>query len=312
MTKLSASPDQAHSSGRIIETTDDVTPAVIGAMQQAPNARLRELSEAFVRHIHAFAREVKLTEAEYDIGIDFLNRIGQATNDRHNEGILFADAIGFSTLVCLLNNGNQGQTETAAALLGPFWRMNSPRTDNGGSIVRSPTPGPELFVSCTIKDVKGQPIPGVEVDVWQSSPVGLYENQDDTQADMNLRGKLTTDREGYFGFRSVKPAGYPVPTDGPVGDMLRAQKRHPYRPAHLHFLCFKEGFKTLITQVFVDDDKYLATDVVFGVTQHLVGNYKRHDTGSPPAAGVKLPWYTLDYAFVMEAGEAKLPVPPIK
>jgi len=295
----------------IIEHEAEVTDVVLAAMAQAPSDRLREVAAAFVRHIHAFAREVKLTEAEYDIGIDFLNRIGQATNDRHNEGILFADAVGFSTLVCLLNNGNAGATETAAALLGPFWRLNSPRTANGGSIVRSPTPGPQLFASCTILDTSGKPIEGVEVDVWHSSPVGLYENQDDSQADMNLRGKFTTDAQGHFGFRSVKPAGYPVPTDGPVGDLLRAQRRHPYRPAHLHFLAFKPGFKTLITQVFVDDDEYLGSDVVFGVTRALIGNYRRHDTGPPPAPDVKPPWYTLDYRFVMEAGEAKLPKPPI-
>ena len=298
--------------GRIIDGVDDVTPAVVAAMAQAPNARVRELAESFVRHMHAFAREVKLTEAEYDIGIDFLNRIGKSTNDHHNEGILFSDAIGFSTLVCLLNNGAHGATETAAALLGPFWRMNSPRTENGGSTVRSPTPGPELFAACTIKDAKGAPIAGVEVDVWQSSPVGLYENQDDTQADMNLRGKFVTDAQGRFGFRSVKPAGYPVPTDGPVGDMLRAQRRHPYRPAHLHFLAFKPGFKTLVTQVFVSDDQYLKTDAVFGVTQALVGDFQRHDSGTPPAPGVAAPWYTLDYTLYMEPGEAKLPVAPIK
>src|ERR1700741_1411307 len=207
----------------IIEKLEEVTPTVLRAMAGADNARLRTVMEAFVRHMHAFAGEVKLTEAEYDLTIDFLNRIGQATNDHHNEGILFADAIGFSTLVCLLNNGNAGATETASALLGPFWRANSPRTRNGGSIVRSPTPGPELFVDCEVVDVAGKPIANVEVDVWQSSPVGLYENQDDTQADMNLRGKFTTDAAGRFSFRSVKPAAYHGPTQGPVGDMLRAQ-----------------------------------------------------------------------------------------
>jgi protocatechuate 3,4-dioxygenase beta subunit len=296
----------------IIEKLEEVTPTVLRAMAGADNARLRTVMEAFVRHMHAFAQEVKLNEAEYDLGIDFLNRIGQATHDSHNEGILFADAIGFSTLVCLLNNGNAGATETAAALLGPFWRANSPKTENGGSIVRSPTPGPELFVECEIVDVSGRPLAGVEVDVWQSSPVGLYENQDDTQADMNLRGKFTTDDVGRFSFRSVKPAGYPVPTDGPVGDLLRAQNRHPYRPAHIHFLGFKPGRKTLITQVFVDDDEHLESDVVFGVTRALVGDYRRHDQGEPPVTGVRPPWYTLKYRFVMESGEAILPKPPIK
>jgi protocatechuate 3,4-dioxygenase beta subunit len=299
-------------SNGIIERLEDVTPSVLRAMSATDNARLRTVMEAFVRHMHAFAREVKLTEAEYDVGIDFLNRIGQATHDSHNEGILFADAIGFSTLVCLLNNGNAGATETAAALLGPFWRANSPRTENGRSIVRSPTPGPELFVACEVVDVAGKPLADVEVDVWQSSPVGLYENQDDTQADMNLRGKFTTDAAGRFCFRSVKPAGYPVPTDGPVGELLRAQYRHPYRPAHIHFLGFRPGYKTLITQVFVDDDEHLGSDVVFGVTRALIGDYRRHDDGEPPAAGVRAPWYTLNYRFVMEAGEAILPKPPIK
>jgi protocatechuate 3,4-dioxygenase beta subunit len=285
----------------IIEDQSTVTETVLAAMQGAENPRLREVMAALVRHLHAFAREVNLTEEEFDLGIDFLNRIGQATNDTHNEGILFSDVLGFSTLVCLLNNGADGATETASALLGPFWRMNSPRTENGGSIVRCETPGPSLFVNARIVDPQGRGIEGVEVDVWQASPVGLYENQDDTQADMNLRGKFTTDADGRFGFRSIRPAGYPVPTHGPAGDLLRAQGRHPFRPAHLHFLAFRPGYKTLITQVFVDDDQHLETDVVFGVTRHLIGDFKKVEAG-----------YTLDYSFVMEPGEARLPTPPIK
>ena len=296
----------------IIENQALVTEVVLNAMARAPNDRLRDIMAALVRHAHAFARDVKLTEGEFEQGIAFLNAIGQATNDVHNEGVLLSDVLGFSTLVCLLNNGNAGATETAAALLGPFWRMHSPATPNGGTIVRSATPGPELFANCRVTDVNGDPIVGVDVDVWQASPVGLYENQDDTQADMNLRGKFRTDADGRFSFRSVCPAGYPVPTHGPVGRLLEAQLRHPYRPAHLHFLGWKPGYKTLITQVFVAEDERLETDVVFGVTRHLVGKYVRHDTGTPPAPDVTTPWYTLDYAFVMEPGEAKLPVPPIK
>jgi catechol 1,2-dioxygenase len=296
----------------IIEDERSVTPIVLAAMAGTDNPRLREIMSAFVRHMHDFAREVRLTEEEFEIGIDFLNRIGQATHDVHNEGILFSDAVGFSTLVCLLNNGQNGATETASALLGPFWRMNSPPTENGGSIVRSETPGPALFASCRVTDPHGRPLAGVVADVWHSSPVGLYENQDPSQADMNLRGQFTTDDDGRFWFRSVTPAGYPVPTDGPVGDLLRAQGRHPYRPAHLHVLAYKPGYKTLITQVFVDDDRYLESDVVFGVTRHLIGGYQRHDEGPSPAPDVAAPWYTLDYTFVMEPGEAKLPKPPIK
>ena len=298
-------------SGSIVEDEASVTDKVLVAMRGAASPRLREVMAALVRHLHAFAREVRLTEEEFETGIDFLNRIGQATHDAHNEGILFSDAVGLSTLVCLLNNGHNGATETASALLGPFWRMNSPRTENGGSIVRSETPGPALFVSCRVCDPRGKPLEGVEVDVWQASPVGLYENQDERQCDMNLRGKFTTDSEGRFWFRSVKPAGYPVPTHGPVGDLLRAQGRHPYRPAHLHFLAFKSAYKTLITQVFVDDDEHLESDVVFGVTRHLIGDFRRGE-GTPPSLEVKGPWYRLDYELVMEPGEAKLPKPPIK
>ena len=290
---------ESRSFGNIIETQKDVTPAVLAAMAQTPDDRLREIAAAFIRHIHAFAREVKLTEDEYDVGIDFLNRIGQATSDRHNEGILFADAIGLSTLVCLLNNGNAGATETTSALLGPFWRMNSPR-DRERRLDRSFADARAGAVRHRARciDAAGKPIEGVEVDVWQSSPDrALRKPGSDTQADMNLRGKFTTDAQGRFSFRSVKPAGYPVPTDGPVGDMLRAQSRHPYRPAHIHFLGFKPGFKTLITQVFVDDDQHLGSDVVFGVTRALIGDYRRHDFGAPPAPDIKAPWYTLDYTL---------------
>jgi catechol 1,2-dioxygenase len=294
-------------SGSIIEDEASVTDKVLAAMRGAASPRLREVTAALVQHLHAFAREVRLTEEEFETGIAFLNRIGQSTHDAHNEGMLFSDAVGFSTLVCLLNNGRNGATETASALLGPFWRI----TRNGESIVRSPTPGPALFAECRIRDPQGQPIAGVEVDVWQASPVGLYENQDPDQADMNLRGKFTTDADGKFSFRSVKPAGYPVPTDGPVGELLRAQNRHPYRPAHLHFLAYKPNYKTLITQVFVDDDEHLKSDVVFGVTPNLIGEYRRHDEPRADRAA-ETPWYSLQYTLVMEPGTAKLPQPPIK
>jgi protocatechuate 3,4-dioxygenase beta subunit len=308
-----APPTEKTISHGIIENLDGVTDVVLRAMSHAPNPRLREVMAAFIRHLHAFAREVRLTQDEYDLAVDFLNRIGKSTTDTHNEGVLFADAVGLSTLVVLMNNGGKGPTETAAALLGPFWRDNSPLTPNGDSIVRSPTPGPELFANCRITDTNGRPIQGVEVDVWQASPAGFYENQNPEQAEMNLRGRFYTDENGRFWFRSVKPAGYPVPTHGPTGELLRAQHRHPYRPAHLHFLSFKPGYNTLISQVFVDDDERLESDVVFGVTKDLIGHYLRHEANeTPPAPDVKAPWYTLEYSFVMQPGEAKRPIPPIK
>jgi protocatechuate 3,4-dioxygenase beta subunit len=293
----------------LIDTQESVTPIVIDAMQQGPE-RLRDIMTSFVRHMHDFVREVRPTEEEFDQGIAFLNAIGAATNDSHNEGMIFADVLGISTLVCMLNNGNGGPTESAAALLGPFWRLNQPRTENGGSIIRSPTPGPALFAKCRITDPTGAPISGVEVDVWHASTVGMYDIQDDNQADMNLRGKFTTDADGAFWFRSVRPVGYPIPTHGPSGTLLAAQQRRAQRPAHLHFLAFKEGYKTLISQIFVSDDVHLAEDVTFGVTKYLIGNFQRH-TGSPPEPDVTGDWYSMDHTLVMTPGIAALPAPPI-
>jgi hydroxyquinol 1,2-dioxygenase len=295
----------------IIKDQQDVTTAVLSELERAPNARFKEIMSAFVRHLHDFAREVKLTEEEFQAATAYVVALGKHTSETHNEAVLMSGSLGFSTLICLLNNGNNGQTETTANLLGPFWRLDSPHTENGGSIVRSPTPGPALFVNAWLKDTAGNPVEGAEVDIWHSSPEGFYENQDPVQADMNLRGKFTTDKDGRFGFRSVKPAGYPIPIDGPVGELLRIQGRHNMRPAHLHFLIYKPGFKTLTSQIYVPDDPNIETDVQFGVTKALLGKYVLHDKDPAPAPDVKGPWYSLDQTFVMEAGKAKLPRPPI-
>ena len=295
----------------IIQNQKDVTTAVLAELQRSNDPRFKEIMAAFVRHLHDFAREVKLTEPEFQAAVNHLVQIGKHTSESHNEAVLMAGALGFSTLICLLINGDNGQTETAQNLLGPFWREQSPATPNGGSIVRSPTPGPALFVNAWFNDKAGKPIQGAVVDIWQSSPEGYYENQDPAQADMNLRGKFTTDANGHIGFRSVKPSGYPVPVDGPVGALFRKQGRHNMRPAHLHFLAEKKDFKTLVSQVYVPDDPNLETDSQFGVTRHLIGNFVRHDSGTPPAAEVQAPWYTLDYTFTMEGGQSRLPRPPI-
>lgn len=296
----------------IMQSEKDVTPAVLAVMERTTDPRLREIMVSLIRHLHGFVRDVRLTEAEFRQTAAILVEIGQATNDTHNEMILMAGSLGVSSLVCLLNNGDNGSTETSQSLLGPFWRMHAPRTEDGASILRSPTPGPALFMTGCVKDPGGNPIAGAEVDVWQASPVGLYENQDASQADMNLRGKFTSDAEGRFRFRSVKPAGYPIPTDGPVGRLLAAQDRHPFRPAHVHALIFKEGFKTLTSQVYADDDPKLETDVQFGVTRALTGQFRCHEEPHPTALDVERPWYSLDYTFVMEPGRAELPRPPIR
>jgi catechol 1,2-dioxygenase len=296
----------------IIDTQDQVTEAVLAAAARTPDPRLREILTSLIRHIHGFIRDVRLTEKEFDQAIRLVTALGQHTNDSHNETRLMAGSLGISTLVCLLNNaGGEGRVETSANLLGPFWRAGSPQTENGGSILRSTTEGPALFFTGWVRDQAGHPVADAEVDIWQASPNGLYETQDPGQAEMNLRGKFMTDSEGAFSFRSVKPAGYPIPTDGPVGALLGAQGRHNFRPAHLHALIHKPGFKTIASQLYSDDDPRLETDAQFGVTRALVAHYKLHDHEPAPSPEVKGPWYSLEHTFVLEPGEAWLPTPPV-
>ncbi len=289
-------------------TPESLLPLVLQAMGRAPDARLRELMAALTTHLHQFVLETRVTEAEFERAVAFLVGIGQATGETKNEVILASDLLGVSTLVAMLNNppsANQpGSTESHAALLGPFWRLHAPRCAAGDNIARGDTAGTPLEVSGTVHDAAGQPLAGALVDVWQASPVGLYENQDDSQPDMNLRGCFTTDAQGRYSLRSVHPAGYPVPTDGPCGELLRAQLRHPYRPAHLHFMVSAPGHRVLITQVFADDSETLHSDPVFGVSAPLVGHFERVQRDGHELALLK-------HDFHLLAGEPVFPHPPI-
>ena|SRR6185503_523694 len=285
----------------IIETQDDVTQAVLAEMHRTPDARTKEILSALVRHLHQFVKEVKLTETEFQAAVGFINAIGQKTSASHNEAMLIAGALGVSNLVCLINNGAKGTRPTQANNLGPFFREGAPQLANGASLLRSSTPGPRLVFKGFVRDLEGRPVAGALVDVWQSSPVGLYENQDATQAEMNLRGKFITDAAGAFGFESVKPAGYPVPVDGPNGALLQAQRRHNFRPAHLHFLIHKPGYKTIASQVYDPEDPHLETDSQFGVTRALIGNFIKEDGDG----------YRLEFTFVIEPGESRRPKAPI-
>jgi catechol 1,2-dioxygenase len=293
----------------IIQNEAMVTVAVRAGMAATPNQRLREVMDALVRHLHAFVREARPTEEEWDKGLAFVTGLGQMTNDRHNETILAADILGLSTLVGMQNNPTWGG-ETEAALLGPFWRLNSPKLALGASIAREGTPGIPLHVSGRIT-CEGQPIADAVVDIWQADPRGMYDNQIDGLTDMNLRGQFTTDADGRYYFRSVRPAGYPVPMHGPSGELLRAQHRSPFRPAHVHFMVSKPGFKTLVTQVFVDDSQQLENDVTFSVTPGLIGRLKQHDTLEGAPEGFAAPWCSLVYDLSITRGESRLPNPPI-
>jgi catechol 1,2-dioxygenase len=293
----------------IIENEAQVTEAVLAETEGTQDPRLKEILQALVRHLHGFAREVRLTEKEFDEAIRIVARLGHLTTESHNEVRLMAGSLGLSSLVCLINNGSGG--ETTANLLGPFWRAGAPMTPNGGSIMRSPTPGTPLFFTGHVVDRQGRPVAGAEVDVWHASTVGLYENQDPTQADWNLRGRFVTDQDGVFAYRSIKPAGYPVPSETVTEQLLFAQGRHGMRPAHLHSLIFKEGFKVQASQVYSADDPHLDSDAQFGPTRSLIGHYVLHENEQAPDPEVNGPWYSLEHTFVLDEGEARRPPPPV-
>lgn len=295
----------------IIEHHSQLTQAVLAEVDRTSDPRLRCLLSCAVKHLHAFVRETELTEAEFRQICGVIAKAGQMTTASHNEVVLAAGSLGVSALVCLLNNVKGDGEKTTANLMGPFWRMGSPVTPQSGSIVRSDTPGDPVFVTAWIRDSLGQPVVDAEVDVWQASGEGYYENQDPEQADMNLRGKFRSDQCGRVCFRTVKPSGYPIPVNGPVGAMIKAQGRHNMRPAHIHFMIHKPGFKTQFSQLYSNDDPYLETDVQFGVTSALVGQYIVHESDPAPDSDVRGRWYSLEHTFVITQGDDALPSPPI-
>jgi catechol 1,2-dioxygenase len=287
------------------------TDAVRDANAATPNPRMREVMDAFIRHLHAFVRETKPSLDEWDMGVAFLAGLGQATTETHNEAILASDILGVSSLVGLLNDSAFGG-ETPAALLGPFWRMGSPELPLGASIAHVDTPGPPVFVSGRVTGPSGAPVEAARVDVWQADPRGVYDNQIPELDTMNLRGRFRTDADGRYAFKTVKPAGYPVPVHGPAGQLLGAQRRSPYRPAHIHFMVSAPGLRTLVTQVFADNAEHLQSDVTFSVIERLIGRFQPHATLDGAPEGFTAPWYSLQYDMRLAAGESRLPKPPIR
>ncbi|QKM65236.1 catechol 1,2-dioxygenase [Polynucleobacter tropicus] len=285
----------------LITSPESILDIATAAMQSTEDQRLKTLVVSLTKHLHQFVLENQLTEKEFERALQFLVDIGQATGKNTNEVVLAADILGVSSLVSTINNLDL-DGGSYAALLGPFWRKNAPLCAWGESISRTDLGGQLMEVRGLILDEDKNPISSAIVDVWHSSPVGFYENQDENQIDMNLRGRFETNEHGEFFFRTIRPAGYPVPTDGPCGELLRAQKRHPNRPAHIHFMISKPGYKVLITQVFDATDKNLESDPVFGVSKQLVGNYLTDE---------KTGICKLNHAFVLQAGEMIFPAPPI-
>lgn len=279
----------------------NVTEAAI-ALIRAADPRLQELLVGLTRHLHAFVREVELTEAEWMAAIRFLTAVGQISDEQRQEFILLSDVLGVSILVDAINHRKlAGATEST--VFGPFWVVGAPELPHGASIARGEeaVSGELTVVRGRVLGEEGRPIEGATLDIWQASPAGLYDVQDPSQPEMNLRGLFRSGADGGFWFKTVKPAPYPIPEDGPVGDLLRATGRHPMRPAHIHFMVRAPGYQTLITHIFVEGDPYLESDAVFGVKDSLIFDFGLNHSESEAAGfGVAAPFIDVNFDIVLE------------
>jgi protocatechuate 3,4-dioxygenase beta subunit len=255
-------------------TEEGSVDAVNGRMGQDVTPRLAEVMAALVKHLHAFAKEVDLTQSEWEIGIDFLTRTGQICSEERQEFILLSDTLGFSMLVDAINNRRPaGATENT--VFGPFHVDGAPERGMGASISLDGK-GESCLYEGRVIDLHGEPIEGARIDVWSDNAEGFYDvQQPDIQPKWNNRGIFTTGKDGTYSFIGIKPVSYPIPDDGPVGQMLNHLGRHPYRPAHMHYLVTAEGYQKVVTHTFVGDDPYLTSDTVFGVKETLVAPFER-------------------------------------
>ncbi|MFK4082943.1 intradiol ring-cleavage dioxygenase [Kribbella sp. NPDC020789] len=256
---------------------DRLTEAVVASFDGSPEPRTKEVLSALVRHLHAFAREVGLTEDEYFQAIDFLTRTGQISTGTRQEFVLLADVLGLSMLTVGLGSPDaEGATEST--VFGPFFVEGAPEVKNGDDIANG-APGVPCLVSGRVLNTRGEPIAGATVETWQADEDGFYDVQKESLAGPQNRAQLTTDADGNYSFRSVKPVAYPIPVDGPVGELLRAAGRGWMRPAHIHFMVTAPGYHRLITHVFEAGDPYLQQDAVFGVKDSLVTEFTQHPDG---------------------------------
>ncbi|MDO8776424.1 MAG: intradiol ring-cleavage dioxygenase [Burkholderiaceae bacterium] len=266
---------------------DNITQAVIARFSSTPDPRLKEIMTSLVQHLHGFAREVRLTEEEWTKGIDFLTRVGHITNDKRQEFILLSDTLGLSMLTVAMNNDKPAGC-TEATVFGPFHVENAPHYELGEDIANG-AKGAPCVVRGKITGIGGEAVAGARLEVWQSDDDGMYDVQKPGLDHSQGRGVLNADAQGRFNFRSILAVAYPIPHDGPVGQMLAATNNHPWRPAHLHFRIMATGYETLVTHVFRDGDQYLDSDVVFGVRESLVADWVQQPDGS----------YLLEYDFVL-------------
>ncbi|MFH0177036.1 dioxygenase [Streptomyces cacaoi] len=282
-------------------TVETATEAVVDSFRSTEDPRLREVLKSLTRHLHAFVRDAGPTLGEWEAAIDFLTAVGQKCDDTRQEFVLLSDVLGVSMLVETLNGGEEG---TESTVLGPFHMTESPRRDLGDSIDLLGT-GRPCVVSGRVLATEGTPLPGAELDVWQCDEEGFYDvQQPDVQPPGNGRGLFRTDDEGRFWFRSVVPSPYPIPTDGPVGTLLRATGRHPFRPAHVHFIASAEGHRPVTTHTFVADSPYLDSDAVFAVKQGLITDFaESHDERAAERFGVTTPFTHAGFDIVLAPEE---------
>ena len=257
-----------------------ITDAALAQMSATRDPRLKQIMDCLVKHLHAFAREIDLTPEEWIEGIKFLTAVGQACTPYRQEFILLSDTLGLSSLINSLHDRRATENGTKTSLLGPFYRQDSPQRKLGESIASDPK-GHEICIYGRVTDSAGKGIPNASVQIWQTDDEGVYDLQRNDPSVMDLRGWYHCDPEGGYHLRTVRPLGYMIPMDGPVGDMIRAQGRHGFRPAHIHFLIGAPGYRELVTALYLRSDDHIDSDTVFGVTESLITETAANDQASP-------------------------------
>ena len=278
-------------------TEENLTESVLERISDCQSPRLKFVMRSLITHLHAFAREVRLSPEEWRLGIEFLTAAGHITDDKRQEFILLSDTLGLSALVDLIENRDRPENTTESSLLGPFYRAGAPELPAGASIANG-ADGEPIMMRGVVRSIDGPPIAGALLDVWQTAPNGLYDVQEKNPDPMNMRGRFRTDRDGRYQFRSAMPVSYSVPADGPVGKMLRALGRHSYRPAHVHFIVSAPGHETLTTALYLQGDKYLESDAVFGSRSSLAVSVRPCDVVSKDGTAVG---GEIDFDFVLNA-----------
>jgi hydroxyquinol 1,2-dioxygenase len=290
---------------------EDLTTAVLRTFENCGDARYQEIMSAVVRHLHALVREVDLKPDEWMAAIQFITRVGQTCNEKRQETILLSDTLGVSMLVVGLEQARRSQKAladparrempTEATVQGPFYWEGAPVLP-AGSDIGNGMPGEPAFYSGTVSDTHGRPIANCCLDVWSGDGEGVYDMQKGGDTGMRLRARFHTDAEGRYSFWSIKPTYYPIPMDGPVGDMIRKMGRHPNRPGHIHAMVYAEGYVPVTTHLFPSDSPYLDSDVVFGVRNSLVVPWQKHGPGTAPdGRAMEVPYYTAKYDFHLAA-----------